>query len=198
MSPDDLFDETEDLPDPPLAQELVNPKLVIEIPEPFIDDPGEFDVEPVSGTAEPLENWPEVLAGFEYPDQTVTITDVDLVGVERRQLTGQGWQTMESPPASEEAAPINVSQDELAEAVKEELLLAAERLLANAGHTAQFTGRIYRLLLHHIRSKFLDGASLGLAEKHRLETAWRMLPAVEKGIMETPGLVEGMVKYGVQ
>ena len=198
VGPDDQFDETEDLPDPPLAQELVNPKLVIEIPEPFIDDPGEFDIEPVSGPAEPLEYWPEVLAGFEYSDQTVTITDVDLVGVERRQLTGQGWRTMESPPAAEETRAITVSQDELAEAVKEELLLAAERLLANAGHTAQFTGRIYRLLLHHIRAKFLDGASLGLAEKHRLEAAWRMLPVVEKGITETPGLVEGMVKYGGQ
>ena len=31
-----------------------------------------------------------------------------------------------------------------------------------------------------------------------MKTAWRMLPVVEKGIAETPGLVEGMVKYGGQ
>ena len=198
VGPDDLFDETEDLPDPPLAQELVNPTLVIEIPEPFIDDPGEFVVEVLGEPAEPREDWAEVLDGFEYPEQTVTITDVDLVGVERQKLTGEGWRTLVSAPAAEETAPIPVPPEELADAVKGELLVGAERLLANVGHTAQFTGRIYRFLLHHIRSKFLDGASLGLAEDHRLETVWRMLPVVEKRISETPGLVEGMVKYGSQ
>ena len=195
---DDEFDETEDEPLPLERQELVDPTLIIEIPEPLIDDPGEFIFEPTSEPTEPLENWPEVLEGFDYPDQTVTITDVDLVGVERQQLTGQGWQTLEAPPASEEISPIPVSQEDLAEAIKNELLKGAESLLANAGHTAQFTGRIYQFLLRHVRSKFLDGASLGLAEGHRLETVWRMLPVIEKRIAETPGMVEGMVKYGGQ
>lgn len=66
------------------------------------------------------------------------------------------------------------------------------------GHTAQFTGLVYKILLGHVRSKFLDGASLGLAETHHLEAAWRMLNQVEKQITEIPGLVEGMVKYGNQ
>ncbi len=193
---EDEFDEDEELPDPPQAQVMVNPSLVIEIPEPFIDDPGEFVVEPTGDPPPPLENWAEVLAGFDYPEQTVAITDVDITGVERQQLTAGGWRTLEAPPGPDEAAPIPVSPEELAEAVKEELLLMSERLLSNAGHTAQFTGLMYRLLLQHVRSKFLDGASLGLAEEHRLETVWRMLPAVEKRITEAAGLVEGMVKYG--
>ena len=72
----------------------------------------------------------------------------------------------------------------------------AEGLLEHAGHTAQFKGRIYNILLGHIRMQFLDGASLGLSEPHQLETAWRMLAAVEQRIKSTPGLIEGMVKYG--
>jgi len=72
----------------------------------------------------------------------------------------------------------------------------AGRLLDRAGHTAQFTGDIYAILLEHVRAKFLDGASLGLAEPHRLEAVWRMLPTVEKQIAETRGLVEGMVSHG--
>ena len=69
-------------------------------------------------------------------------------------------------------------------------------MLAHAGHTAQFQGRIYNILLGHIRRQFLDGASLGLAEPHHLDAAWRTLSAVEQRIKSTPGLIEGMVKYG--
>ena len=84
----------------------------------------------------------------------------------------------------------------MAEGIKDGLMEMAERLLDHAGHTSQYKGRIYGILLEHIRTKFLDGASTGLAERHHLEAAWRMLLQVEKQIRDTPGLVEGMVKYG--
>ena len=72
----------------------------------------------------------------------------------------------------------------------------ADRLLEHAGHSSQFKGRIYRILLGHVRTKFLDGTSLGLAERHHLEAARRMLPHVERTMKGVPGLIEGMVKYG--
>ena len=72
----------------------------------------------------------------------------------------------------------------------------AERLLDRAGHTTQFKGWIYAILLDHVRLKFLQGASLGLAEPHHLEALWRMLSTVEKKIADNGGLVEGMVRYG--
>ena len=74
----------------------------------------------------------------------------------------------------------------------------AENLLDKVGHTSQFIGLIYIVLLHHIRDKFLDGDSLGLSDLHQLESVWRMLETVEKQIMQTRGLVEGIVKYGHQ
>ena len=194
---DQEFDETEDLPDPPPRQELDKPQNLIDVPEPTEDDDGGFEIDlDAVGPAEPRADWREVLAGLAYPSQTVTITDQDITGVERRALTGEGWLDLETAPDFDGGVAIAVAPDALADAVRGELLAMAERLLDYAGHTAQFKGRIYNILLGHIRMQFLDGASLGLAEPHQLETAWRLLAAVEQRIKSTPGLIEGMVKYG--
>ncbi len=191
---DEEFDEQEDLPDPPPRQELNKPQNLIDLPEPTGDADDDFII-CTAGPAEPLGNWREVLEGMEYPSQTVTITDQDITGVERRALTGDGWLDTETAPAFDGGAAVAVAPEDLADAVKEEMLAAAERLLAHAGHTAQFKGHIYNVLLGHIRMKFLDGASLGLAEPHHLDAARRMLPEAERRIKEIPGLIEGMVQY---
>ena len=195
---DDLFDEDEDLPEPRRRQELKNPGNLIDIPEPSDDDAGEFVIDVTVQPAEPMRNWQEFLDGLAYPAETVAITDQNITGVERRELDGQGWRTTESAPDDVAAAEVSLSRPELEEAVRAELLAVAGRLLENAGHSSQFQGCVYSILLKHARSKFLDGASIGLAEEHHLETVWRMLATVEETIGGTSGLVEGMVKYANQ
>ena len=195
---DDLFDEDEDLPEPRRRQTLINPQNIIDIPEPSDDDDGEFVIDVTVQPAEPMRNWQEFLEGLAYPTETVTITDQNITGVERRELDGQGWRTTESAPDEVAAADVHIPRPDLEEAVKSELLAMAGRLLDNAGHSSQFQGRIYSVLLKHARTKFLDGASIGLAEEHHLKTARQMLPKVEETIGKTPGLVEGMVKYANQ
>ena len=192
---DQEFDEEEDLPDPLPRQEFNQPWNVIDIPDPSDDDDGKFIITTSSGPAEPLANWREVLESLEYPSQTVTITDQDITGVERRALTGDGWVTLETAPVFDGGTTVAISPSSIADAIREELMSIAERLLAHAGHTSQFKGRIYGILLDHIRMKFLDGASLGLSEPHHLDAAWRMLATVEQRIRGIPGLIEGMVKY---
>ena len=192
---DEEFDEEEDLPEPPPRQHMNKPWQVIDIPDPSDDDDGEFVIIPAIGPADPLQNWREILAGLVYPSQTVTITDQDITGVERRALTGDGWVTLESAPTNTGGASVAVAQEDLADGVKEEMLAMAERLLYQAGYTLHFKGRIYGIVLEHVREKFLDGASLGLAELRHLEALWRMLPTVEKQIASVPGLIDGMVKY---
>ena len=195
VRPGDPFDDCEDLPEPPPRQTLVNPEKIIDIPEPSDDDDGQFDIPLPAGPAEPLQDWQLVLAGLDYPAQTVTITGQDIIGVERHDITGDGWKTTESAPMTNGDATVTVAPEDLADAVKGEMLAMSERLLDQAGHSAQFKGRIYNILLNHVRGKFLDGASLGLAEPQHLEAAWRLLPKVEEQIAGVPGLVEGMVKY---
>ena len=195
---DDEFEEEEDLPPPPPRQEVVNPDNFIPIPNAEDNGGFTFTIDPPPPPVEPLENWREVLDALEYPAQTVTITGQDISGVERRELTGEGWRALQSAPSDvdEIGASIETDPDALADAVREELLAMSERLLQNAGFSAQFKGRIYSILLEHVRTKFLDGASLGLAETHHLEAARRTLDEVGEKIASTPGLVEGMVKHG--
>lgn len=195
---DDLFDEEEDLPAPRPRQVLVNPENIIDIPEPDEEDSGEFVILSNVRPAEPMREWQEYLAGVEYPAQTVAITEQDITGVERRELDGRGWLTTESAPGNVAAGEVILPRPEMEDAVKSGLLAMSERLLNDAGHSLHFKGPVYAILLKHIRAKFLDGMSLGLAEEHHLETAWRMLPKVEETIGKAPGLVQGMVKYGNQ
>ena len=193
---DDDFDEDEDLPEPPPRQRVVNPENFIEIPDPKDDDDGEFVVDFGGQQTLPLENWRETLDGLDYSSVTVAITDQDISGVERRELTDKGWTTLLSAPGDETDAQIDVPSEDLEEAIKTELLNIAERLLEHVGHTLQFKGRIYAILIEHVRGKFLDGSSLGLAERAHLEATWRNLHKVEEGIKAVSGLVEGMVKHG--
>ena len=193
---DDLFEEEEDLPDPPPRQELNKPENLIDIPEPSYDDDEEFIVDIPHTPTEPIKNWKEVLEGLTYRTETVTITDQEISGVEKTELTGDGWVVIESAPESGDGVTIEMPPDDVADAIKVELLNMADELLDNAGFTSQYKGRIYTNLLEHVRIKFLDGASLGLAEPHHLQAAWRMLPTVGENVASTPGLIEGMIKYG--
>ena len=193
---DDEYDEEEDLPEPPPRQELINPGNIIDIPDPSEDDDGEFILDIPDQVAEPLKNWREALEGLAYPSETVTITDQEISGVERTELTPEGWTIREEGPTYDADSDVDLDPEQLADGIKQELLGMAESLLDHAGHSSQFKGRIYGILLGHMRIKFLDGASMGLAEGHHLEAARRMLPQVEEKIKSIPGLIEGMVKYG--
>ena len=193
---DDMFAEEEDLPTPPPRQELVRPQKLIEVPEPSDDDGGGFEIPIPVEPPKPLHNWREVLEGLTYSTQTVAITDQDITGVQRRELTGEGWKSIESAPGDVDGQPPTLGGDALPEAIKEALLAMSEELLDRAGHSSQFKGRIYAILLEHVRTKFLNGASLGLAEPHHLEAAWSLRHQVQERMRGVPGLVEGMVKYG--
>ena len=190
---DDTFDEKEDLPPPPPRQVIANPDRIIDIPDPNEDDDGEFDIHIPESKAEPLRNWRDALNGLSYPSETVEITNQEISGVEGRELGPEGWRMREAPAEFRAGEPVDV---DLTEALKEELLAMAERLLEHAGYSVQHKGRLYRILLDHVRTKFLDGDSLGIAQRPRLEAVWRLRHKVEEAIRITPGLIAGMVIYG--
>ena len=199
VSIDDEFDETEDLPEPQPKQDLVKPNLVIDVPpiDPSVIDEGEFDVGDIPPPPEPLEDWKEVLAGIEYAPVAAEITRVDIAGVVGRELGGEGWKTVHSPPdgTASEGAVVKISDDAIRGAVKDGLLQMAEDLTVAAGYAATFKDRVYSALLHHVRAKFLDGSSLGLAERVKVEFARKMLPQIDKEVRARPGLVAGVIEH---
>ena len=197
---DDQFDETEDLPPPPLKQELEKPDLVVDLPpiDPSAIDDGEFDVGDIAPPPKPLENWKEALDGIEYDPTVVEITKVGIAGVVGQELGGQGWKTIHSAPdeSGPSGAVAQISDEAVREAVKSGLLDMAELLTVEAGYAATFKDQVYSALLHHVRAKFLNGSSLGLAESAEVDFAWKMLRQVKAKVEAIPGLIAGIVEYG--
>ena len=96
---DDQYDEEEDLPEPPPRQVLLKPENVIDVPDPSEDDNGRFVLPKMAGPPEPLKNWREVLEGFAYPVETVTITDQEITSIESTELTGKVGRYAKPPPS---------------------------------------------------------------------------------------------------
>jgi len=197
---DDQFDETEDLPPPLPKQELVKPELVIDVPpvDPSVMDAGEFDVGDIAPPPKPVENWKEVLDRIEYDPTVVEITKVGIVSVIGQELGGKGWKTILSAPGESGpgGAVAQISDEAVREAVKGGLLEIAEALTIEAGYAATFKDRVYSALLHHVRGKFLNGSSLGLAERAEVDFAWKMLQQVKDKVGAIPGLIAGIIEYG--
>jgi len=197
---EDQFDETEDLPPPPPKQELEKPNLVVDVPpiDPTVVDEGEFDLGDIAAPPKPLENWREVLDGIEYDPTVIEITDVTIAGVVGHELGGKGWKRIHSAPEKGGSGNgvVQVSDEAVREAVKTGLLEIAETLTVEAGYAATFMDRVYSGLLHHVRAKFLNGASIGLAERADLDFAWKMLRQVKAKVQAIPGLIAGVIEYG--
>jgi hypothetical protein len=198
---DQEFNETEDLPPPPPKQEFTKPELAIDLPsvDPSVADDGAFDVGEVPPPAKPLENWKGALDGIEYDPTLVEITKVGIAGVVGQELGRQGWKTVHSAPdatGSPGEAVAQVSDEAVREAVKTGLLEMAEVLTVEAGYAATFKDRVYSALLHHVRAKFLNGSSLGLAERAEVDFAWRMLRQVKMKVEAVPGLIAGIIEHG--
>ena len=91
---------------------------------------------------------------------------------------------------------MQVSDEAVREAVKLGLLDMAELLTVEAGYAATFKDQVYSALLHHVRAKFLNGSSLGLAESAEVDFAWKMLRQVKAKVEAIPGLIAGIIEYG--
>ncbi len=113
-------------------------------------------------------------------------------------MGGEGWRTIQSAPEGNEPSDAvrQVSDDAVREAVKEGLLEMAEVLTVEAGYATAFKDRVYSALIHHVRLKFLNGSSLGLAERAQVDFAWKMLRQVKTKVQDTPGLTAGIIEYG--
>jgi len=197
---DDQFDETEDLPPPPPKQELTKPDNVIDVPplDPTVLDDGEFEIDEVLPPPVPLEDWQEVLDNIEYDPTIIEITKVDIAGIVGQELGDDGWKTIQAAPETEDYDTViaQISDEAIREAIKSGLLDMAELLTIEAGYAASFKHLVYSAILHHIRAKFLNDSSLGLAERSEVDFAWKMLQQVRTKVGSIPGLIAGIIEYG--
>jgi hypothetical protein len=175
--------------------------LVIDVPpiDPSVADDGTFDLGDFSPPPPPLQDWKTALDAIQYDPTVVEITKVGITGVVGRELGKEGWKTLHSAPDNNGGGTVTIAQvpdDTARDAVKSGLLNIAEELTIQAGYAASFKDRVYSALVHHVRSKFLNDASLGLAERSEVDFAWKTLNQVKAKVGAVPGLVAGMIEHG--
>lgn len=191
------FDEEEERGELPPVQEVVDPDLLIEIPEPNIDDHMELDVVVVTPPPEPSRKWRRLLEEIEYEADEVEITGVIMSSVVGRELSADGWtQTKSAPDDANAVWPDGLTAEESRERVRERVRNIAEQGVIAAGYPAQMQRYVYKHLLDHLSERFLDGEKLPFAEGKALYRVGRHLNQLEVQMMQRPDIVGGMVEYG--
>lgn len=187
----------EDLPPPRKPQVLVHPENLIEIPEAqeeetdFGKDLGEFDIEEGD-----YPNWKEILDSFKYASE-VEIERVEYDHVEARRPAEPMFIEMFDAPTGTAARAVEkvFSQEELAESLTHTVRDVAAYLLAEEGIGSHELGYLYGVLIEHVRTRLLDGASPAGASVDALKRAVRLRATLLHNIKDKRGLVSSIVKY---
>jgi type III restriction enzyme len=188
----------EDLPPPRKPQVLVHPENLIEIPEPQEEEEPDFvkDFEDFEIAEGDYLNWKEILDSFTYGAE-VEIERVEYNHVEARRPVEPEFVELIEPPTGTAARPPEkeLGQPELAESLTHTLRDVAAYLLAEEGIGSHELGYLYGVLIEHVRTKVLDGASPATASPEVLKRAIRLRAALQHNIKDKRGLVSSIVKY---
>lgn len=189
----------EDLPVKRKAQFVVNPDLLIEIPEPIEPEVANFDDE-LAGlmvVEDDYPDWPAILSQFEYGGD-VEITSVQIQGVTAHKLDRDDFLEIHDLPSTyhtdvpEKKA---LSPAEMMELLKHSVRDIAADMLAEEGIGSHELGYLYNVLMDHVRAKLLRGKSAGAAKISDLKHALDHLPQLDRNIRSRPGLIASIVKY---
>jgi type III restriction enzyme len=144
-------------------------KDAIEIPEPQ-DEGEEIELpEPEELEERPLgQDWREYLASVQYPREQVAVTDERRVGESERDLTGTGFVTTVAYSDTEKQAAVEfippkevVSIEERQKELCDQLFDLTVEVLFNNGLPMSGRAVIYKVLLGHVRDRFLGGQTIG-------------------------------------
>ena len=192
---DELFDEQGELPEPPPRQEIVEPELLITVPEPH-DADDEFEPVDVAADDEPSRAWRELLDELEYPRELVEITDQQISEVTAQELKPRGWTKHVGAPESGAAAALpELSDAELVESVRERVRDLAARATEHHGYAAIEQRYVYRAALRHVSEQFLGGDDVGFAGRPELYRALGALGRLDETLMRRGDIVGGMIEY---
>lgn len=194
---DDVFDEKEDLPEPPRKVEIARPEKMIPVPDATQDDGGDFQLDGIPDNPEPAKNWRVLLAGIVYEFNVKVISEQRITGVTEKELGSRGWTSVHSAPTVPvgDASLPPRSDEQLRANIKDGVRRLAEDLTEEAGYATAFVADVYGALMAHVREKFLQGHSVGLADRADLETADRMLGQVRERTSGIPGLIAGIIEH---
>lgn len=189
----------EDLPPKRKQQNLSNPELLIEIPEPIEEEITDFDADLEGITIETTDypNWQNVLSGFDYQIDA-EISRVVISAVEGQKLDGSGFREIREAPAfySAKKAPAEINDPaELAERLKNSVRDIASSLLADEGIGSHELGYLYGVLMEHVSQRMLGGKTVGTASIIELRHAINRQSRMMANLKERRGLVASIINH---
>lgn len=194
----ELFGD-EDLLPKRKPQMLVNPDLLIEIPEPEEDEEdGDFldDMADVKVEIGDFPQWQTLLDSFEYGAE-VEITNVEIDAVRAQHLFGDDFVQIfpESDRSQTKIKSTELSKEEMVERLKKNIRDICMALLAEEGIGSFELGYFYAVMIDHVKKKILNDSSIWLASEENLKHAIRHRHTIFQNFNRASGLVASIVKY---
>ncbi len=194
-----LFGIEEDLPPKRKQQLVVNPELLIAIPDPVEEEKADFDLEllEVEVGFGDYPNWQSIIDSFEYSGET-EITRVEITSVEAVILDGSKFREIHGPPRSVlsgEALDEISDTDQLGDILKNTVRDTASDLLADEGIGSHELGYFYSVLLDHVRKRMLRGKTVGTATLDELRHALISVHRIASNFRRMPGLVGSAINH---
>ncbi len=188
----------EDLPPKRKKQEVVNPDLLIKLPE-AEEEKADFDEELKNIVIEvgDYSDWQKILDAFNYTVET-EITKVEIESVVAKPLNGSGFLEMHEPPTAKpggKAVAQNENPADMAESLKKNVRDVAADLLAEEGIGTHELGYFYGVLVSHVSKRMLAGKTVGAASAEELRHALNRRHRMSANFKAMPGLVASIVKY---
>lgn len=197
---DTLFGIEDDLPPKRKPQYVVNPDLLIEIPEPTGTEESDFsDLDDLKIVVGDYPNWQEILNSFDY-SADVEISKVEIKSIEGKNVGGGLFTEIIDAPENIKKIIIDPyvnysSKEELIDILKHTIRDIAENLLAEEGVGSHELGYIYNVLMDHVQKKLLSSKSAGNSAIEELKNALKHRHAISVNFRNYPGLIESIVKY---
>jgi type III restriction enzyme len=194
----DLFGIEEDLPPKRLTQDLVNPDLLIKVPDAtkeVKEKIGLEELEDIKLDLRDYSNWIAILNSFEYTGD-VEISKVEISSVRGTAIGGDKMIELLSAPVPTSATNGSpMLREDLAEILKNSVRDIARSLLADEGIGSHELGYLYGVLMDHVRAKLLNGLSVGSAPAELLTHALVHRHNIYAKLQSYPGLVVSIIEH---
>jgi len=194
----DLFDPYQVLPPPRKKQELVNPDMLIEVPD--AEEPDEIglkELDKIVVVFGDYPNWEKILDGLDYGED-VEISKVEIKEIISKRLDGDGFKEIIQGPPKMTPLEKTAEKQSLPEAIdklKQNILDIAKYILAEEGIGSDELGYFYDVLLEHIKKKMLGGKTLGKSQVDDLVYAYDHSRLLVYHFAKRMGLAASIVKY---
>ncbi len=187
----DVFGD-EDLPDKPVIQTLIRPEKIIKIPDPEYDV--DIDFKKIKDDIPDdivEENWESILEHKLYEKETWTIAKTRIDSVEMKSLKDKRVELLDAPDEFDFAMIGKYPRDVLETKFKQELLSICAGLLRETGFGGKLRGKLYSVMLNHIRTKMFSGKTLCDVDDDDIEFAMVLMPEIRKNFSKS--IVAGIV-----